>query len=93
MLAALWLFVVAAASSEKLHALLHPDVHHASHDCVLTQVASGQVEVPEGGFGPLEPGFLGWLRSTMAALPVLPAPGGDVFSARGPPRTPSFLPS
>jgi len=42
-LVVLWLGVMGAASSEQFHQLLHADAHQTSHDCVVTQLAKGQV--------------------------------------------------
>lgn len=39
----LWLGLVGAASSERLHGLLHSDAGHASHDCLVTHFAKGQL--------------------------------------------------
>lgn len=38
----LWLGLIGAASSERLHGLLHADAHHASHDCLVTHFAEGK---------------------------------------------------
>lgn len=38
----LWLGLIGAASSERLHGLLHADAGHASHDCLVTHFAKGQ---------------------------------------------------
>lgn len=38
----LWLGLVGAAGSERLHGLLHADAHHASHDCFITHFSKGQ---------------------------------------------------
>jgi hypothetical protein len=92
LLAVLWLFVTAAASSEQLHGLLHPDAHQASHDCVVTQLALGQVDTTAGPIPVGAPEAVFRMDPPAPAFQALPAPAGDSHSARGPPPAGLVLP-
>lgn len=43
----LWLFTLALATFPQLHECLHADARDSKHECVVTAVMHGKVDVPE----------------------------------------------
>lgn len=43
----LWLFTLALATFPKLHECLHADARDSKHECVVTAVMHGKVDIPE----------------------------------------------
>jgi hypothetical protein len=81
----LWLGLVGAASSERLHGLLHADAHHASHDCLVTHFAEGQFLVVGGAVFAMAAVFFFFFLMPRAERFALPAADVGLPSSRGPP--------
>jgi hypothetical protein len=81
----LWLGLVGAASSERLHGWLHADAGKASHDCLVTHLAGGQFLL--AGAAVLVVAACGGFWFLLPQPERLSFPAGDVRlpSSRGPP--------
>ena len=81
----LWLGLIGAASSERLHGLLHADAQHASHDCLVTHFAKGQFLTAGGAVFVVGAVSFFFFLMPWAERFALPAADVRLPSSRGPP--------
>ena len=87
----LWLGLIGASSSARLHGFLHADADHPAHDCLVTHFAKSQL-LTAGGAVCVVTAILAFLTlPLLAEWLMLPVADIRLPSSRGPPVS-SLLP-